>query len=519
MVKVLHILSTIGVLIFLFISYSCAIPGLSTIKKVDSLFLEAEALDHSGSYNAAIDKYKAALKEFRKPGAYHSLRRHVDEDFPVLVNDRIIRCCSNFANSLFLEAEKSYHQGDYSESIKKYKATIKEPEKHGVPYSLLQDISTDFPTSTLVNFRIASCYSKLAEQSDDSEILYTNAITYVKKVAVSKTYSIYKAESYHLWGILLHKSGKHDKAVQRFRMFVEYFPENSLAAEASYHIGVFYHNQKNYPLSRKAFYQVLNTIPPSRFRDEAQYRIAQSFLDESNYEKAYQGFLKVHTSEFQVESRYYAAHCLYQLGRHSEALIQYINFTRAHPKSQYTVAVHITMGEIYSKKKDYKKALSSYQIALQNTEKRPLKIKLQLAIGKMYFGKKDYKNALSNYQLALQNTEKQPFKTEIQLAMAEAYLAIGKVHFGKKDYENALSSYQLALQNTEKYPLKTEIQLAIVLAYLNHGNAKNAMATCKRILSGTKIDRERMLKANSLTRERLTIAKGVQFYRYILHII
>ncbi len=475
MVKVWHILNIIGILTFPFILCSCAIPALSTIKKVDRLFSEAEALDHSGSYNAAIDKYKAALKEFRKSGVFQPLRRHLDEGFPVFVNDRIIRCCSKLANSFFLEAEKSYHQENYSEAIKKYKVTIKEPEKHGVPYSRLEDISPDFPTSMLVNFRIASCYSKLAEQSDDSEILYSNAITYAKKAVMSKTYSIYKAKSYYLWGSLLHKSGKHDKAIQRFRMFVEYFPENPLVAEALYRIGIFYHNQENYLLSRKAFEQILNQFPSSRFQDEAQYRIAQSFFKELDYEQAYERFVKVYESDFQIESRYYAAYCLYQLGKHSEALIQYVNFTRAHPKSQYTIAARITMGKIYFKKKDYRKALSSYQLALQNTKEQPLKI-------------------------------------EIQLAIAEAHFALGKMDFGKKDYKKALTNYRFALRNTEKQPLKTEIQLAMTFAYLNHDDAKNAIATCKRILSGTERDIATVLTIDPTAGEKLTIAKGIQFY-------
>ena len=123
-----------------------------------------------------------------------------------------------------------------------------------------------------------------------------------------------------------------------------------------------------------------------------------------------------------------------------------------------------------------------------------------------------YSKVIVYCELALRKVKKQSLKTEIQSALVEAHFIIGKAHFEKKDYESALSHYQLALQNTQKYPLKTEIQLSMAFAYLNHGNAKNAMATCKRILLGAKIGRERMLKANSLTRERLTIAEGIQFY-------
>ena len=167
----------------------------------------------------------------------------------------------------------------------------------------------------------------------------------------------------------------------------------------------------------------------------------------------------------------------------------------------------------------YNKAIIYYELALQKVKKQPLKTEIHLAIaeahfaiGKIYFGKKDYENAISTYQLALQNTEKQPLKTEIHLAIAEAHFAIGKIYFGKKDYENAISTYQLALQNTEKQPLKTEIHLAMVFAYFNHGNTKNALDICKRILSVTEKDPDTMLMVDSTSKKRLAILKGIQLY-------
>ena len=474
-IKLLCILRIINMLILVFTLPSCASLGLSTARQVESLFLEAQALDHSGYYDAAIEKYKAALEEFRKPGVTLGLRPHIDENFPASINSRIVRCCSNLAKSLFLEAEESYRQRDYLVAITKYKAAVEEPKKYGLAFIRLPNVGADFPTLVLINFKIANCYSKLAEQSNDSKILYGRALAYVQLAATPITNNKYKAESYYFWGVLLHKSGKPEQAIQKFNEFVIHFPTHPLVEEASYRIGVFYHKHKKYMLSRRAFKQIVNKFPSSIFKDEAWYRIAQSFLNELNYEQAYQGFVKVHKAEFQVESRYYAAYCLHQLGRHNAALILYANFIKKHPRNQYISAAYFAMGKIY-------------------------------------FGQRGYEKALSNYQSALQNTKEQHLKIQIQLAMAEAHFAMGRIYFGEKNYEKALSSYQSALQNSEKQPLKTEIQLAIVFAYLNHGNSKNAMATCKRILSETKIGRERMLKANSLTRERLTIAEGVQFY-------
>ena len=512
----------------------------------------------------------------------------------------------------FLEAEESYRLGDYNTAIKKYKVVLKEFGKPGVTLGLRPHVNKDFPT--LVNYRIAVGYSKLAEELNEPKV-FDLAIKYANRAASSSTDGKYKAESYHFWGELLHKTGEFELAVKRFSEFVEYYPESPFVEEASYRIGTFYYKQGNYKLSQIAFNRILNKFPSSRFKHEAHYRVAVALLKVENYEEAYQEFTKslhseIYSSNFREDGLYHVAYCLYQLGRYDEAFSYYSTFTTQYPKSQYIAAVpqyifsigkfyfgekqyekalssyqlalqntekqplkteiqlamaeaHLAIGKVYFGKKDYEKALTTYRLALQNTEKQPLKTEIQLAIaeahfaiGKIYFGKKDYEKALTTYRLALQNTEKQPLKTEIQLAMAEAHLAIGKVYFGKKDYEKALTTYRLALQNTEKQPLKTEIQLAIAeahftvgkiyfgkkdyekalttyrlalqntekqplktkillamaFAYLNHGDAKNAIDTCKHILSVTEGDPNTTLAVDLTTKKRLTIAKGTQLY-------
>ena len=333
---------------------------------------------------------------------------------------------------------------------------------------------------TLINFRIANSYSKLAERSDDSEILYTNAIIHAKEAATSKTDDKHKADAYYFWGVLLHKSGKPEQAVLKFSEFVTDFPRSPFVEKALYYMGTFYHQQKKYVLSRRTFDRILNKFPSSSFKHESHYRIAEVLLKEQNYEQAYQEFIeslrsKVYSPDFQEEALYHAAYCLYQLGKYDEARNQYTNFIKRHPKSQYRAGAHFT-------------------------------------IGKIYFGDKDYAKALSNYQSALQSTDKEPLKTEIQLATAETHFAIGKVYFGDKDYGKALSNYQSALRNVGKQPLKTKIQLAMAFTYLNQKDAKNAIDTCKRILSIHETDPLTMPTIDPTAEERLTIAKGVQLY-------
>ena len=394
--KVSHILSIVGMLILAFTLSSCAI--ISSAKRVEDFFLAGQALEDSGYYDAAVEKYKVALKEFGKPGVSLEVRQVINERFPALVNSKIAGCYAKRVEDIFLAAEELYHSKHYDGAIGKYKIALKEFRKPEVTPGIRPHIDENFPT--LVKSRIAKCYVK-------------------------------PAEDFYLEAEALYRSGDYDTAVEKYEAALEEFGKPGVTPEVLPNIDTDFPALVNYNIAK--CYSKLAQAPDSK------------------------------------------------------------NF--------------------------YSKAIVYYELALQKDAKRPLETEIQLAmaeahlaIGKVYFGEKDYENALSSYQSALQNTEKQSLKTEIHLAIAEAHFAIGKIHFGKKNYEKALTTYQLALQNTEKQPLKTEIHLAMAFAYFNHGNTKNAMDICKRILSVTEKDPDTMLMVDSTTKKRLTIAKGIQLY-------
>ncbi len=288
--KVWHILSCIGMIILVFTLSSCAMLGLSTARQVERLFLEAQALERVEAYNAATEKYKVALKEFKKPGVTLGIRPHVDENFPALINGSITRCRSKLVEHRFLEAEESYHQKDYGMAIEKYDLALKEPEKHGLTFDHLLYIG-------FINYRIASCYLKLAEQSESPKVLYSKAIVYAEKVI-------------------------------------------------------------NHPIGSEG--------------DTYQLRKRDSLSQTINYLIGSENYKKPIKTEIQ----------------------------------SVIATAHFGIGKIFFKKKDYKKALSNYQLALQNTEKEPSKIKIQLAMTFAYLNQGDVKNATVTCKRIRPTTEK-----------------------------------------------------------------------------------------------------------------
>ena len=344
---------------------------------------------------------------------------------------------------LFQSAEDLYGQADYEGALVKYTAALEESMKEGVD---TQIIDKDF--TTLVHYKIAVVYSRLAQQSGDVSH-YKTAIDHVEKVALTATVPKYKEALTYLWGHCLYRTAQYKLAELKFKQLIENFPDSLFVEYAWYAIGQSNYKLQDYEDSRQAFKALLNDFISSDFRDDAQHMIAQSFLNESNYEQAYQEFDKIATEEFknypdlQAEAMYKAAYSLNQLSRDNEAIKRYTNFIKQFPDSPYVTAAYFDQGTIYAKHKEYKKARANYELALQNTADRGLQAEIQSAIGQTYFDQGAYKNALVSYNILL---EKYPDNNFI----AEARLGIANSHFRLENWDEAIIAYKQVI-NEYKY--------------------------------------------------------------------
>ena len=190
MVKAFFLLSIVALFILVSALSSCAMLGISTAKRVEDFYLEAEALYHSGNYNAAIKKYKIALEEFGKPGVGLGIRPHIDAGFPARVNSRITECYVKPVEDFYLGAEALYRLGNYNAAIKKYKIALEEFGKPGVVLGIRPYIDAGFPAR--VNFGIAKCYVK-------------------------------PVEDFYLEAEALHRSGNYNAAIEKYKIALEEF--------------------------------------------------------------------------------------------------------------------------------------------------------------------------------------------------------------------------------------------------------------------------------------------------------
>ena len=128
---------------------------------------------------------------------------------------------------LFEAAETLYGQNDYEGAIAKYEETLKESNKLRAK---TEAIDKDF--KTLVNLKIATSYTKLAEQSEDANYYYEKALEHIEQATSTVKLAKHQEELTYLWGQILYKTGKLEQAAEKFTALIENFPNSRFVEEA-----------------------------------------------------------------------------------------------------------------------------------------------------------------------------------------------------------------------------------------------------------------------------------------------
>ena len=127
---------------------------------------------------------------------------------------------------LFEAAETLYGQNDYERAIAKYSEALKESYKLRAK---TETIDKDF--TTLVNFKIAVSYAKLAEH-EDNPIHYEKALEHVEKAAQTVKLAEYEENLTYLWGHILYKTEQLEPALEKFTQLIENFPHSRFMEKA-----------------------------------------------------------------------------------------------------------------------------------------------------------------------------------------------------------------------------------------------------------------------------------------------
>jgi len=344
---------------------------------------------------------------------------------------------SQKVKNLYEEAEAMYSAQNYEEAINKYNEALLEAEKRFINTDV---IDKDFPT--LAKYKIAVCYSNLAEQRGDVAY-YDKALEYIEEIYPVARVRKHQEGITYLWGHVQFKQEKFEESEPKFVELIGRFPDSIFVENAWYAIGQINYKLEKFEEARKAFKSVIDNFPHSEYKDDAQQLIAQSFFIEENFKQALTAFDVLTTEGFknypdlQPEAKYKAAHCLFQLGRDDEAIARYNSYIAEHPDDRLVLAAYFDLGAIYAKQKDYDNARTNYELALQHTDDVQTQADIQREIERVYSDQKG--QALANGVIEKKRKDE---KFDAQAAEIQMKLKLGDTQLKMENYENAVAEYK-----------------------------------------------------------------------------
>jgi len=333
--------------------------------------------------------------------------------------------------ALYEEGEKLYAQMKYKDAIAQFRALEMADES---PDALKFD--PDF--RNLARYRLALCYSKLAEQREDVN-LYDESLRYVELAYRNAKRDKYREGATFLWGRVLFKMERYEEAEAKLSELIEGFPDSLFVEDALYSIAYINYRLSKYGEARKTFASLLDSNLSTTYANDAQRMIAQSFLVEQNYEQALKECEKLDAEEWRPESLYKIAYCCSKLGRHEDALKRYGELVKNYPDSHFVTAAYFDMGTIYGLLKDYKNARQNYYNALDTMEDSKIQAEIQYEIGRSFYEESDYQNAIESHRklINIYPESGKVANAKVQLAGSHLYL---------KNYRKSLAICQEILK-------------------------------------------------------------------------
>ncbi|MGM0608709.1 MAG: tetratricopeptide repeat protein [Candidatus Muiribacteriota bacterium] len=254
-----------------------------------------------------------------------------------------------------------------------------------------------------------------------------------------------------------------DEAVDILKFIYENFPDNDWADASLYLIGDSYMKQSEYEQAIKYFDKIIQKYPDSPLISDALFFKGKCFYLQQKFSSmidVFENFLIKFSESYwdfeilsmlkEVEEKegkrvdiifYNIALSLHEKGETSKAQKYYENIILNYTKSSFYNDALYMLGEINSKKGEFKKALNFYKKISENSD---YYFRALYKIGEIKFNLSDYKDALSFFELVF---EKSP--SENRHKIIDSYYMYGESLLNLEKTEKALSFFN---EFIEKYP-------------------------------------------------------------------
>lgn len=170
------------------------------------------------------------------------------------------------------------------------------------------------------------------------------------------------------------------------------------------------------------------------------YRLGFQFFLKKDYAKASQEFILELNRNFEnFNAYYYLGFCYKNLKQYDNALFTFNRALELKNKNMnYMPAIYQAMANIYFKKRDYDRAISTVLHAIKKGYRSPSLLNL---LAKVYL----YKNDLMRAQKAIE------LSLELDEVNSQAYNLLGLLYMAQKNYSRAVTAFLVAIGFDGKY--------------------------------------------------------------------
>ncbi len=308
-------------------------------------------------------------------------------------------------------------------------------------------------------------------------------------------------------------------AAERYRMFIEQYPDHELIGAAKYALGWSYFMMGDFENVTGPLIDFLENYeaPPIAlfpYDTDTQLRIGDAFFAQGKYREALEFYNKAIGAEPGGDyAMYQVANSHYRLNRNFEAVSQFRRLLRIYPFSSLREQAQYNIAYIYLNTANYDQAIEEFQTVIRRFPGTEWAARAQYNIGDSYYNAGNFEEAIEAYSRVLENYPRSNYIIEAINGIQFAQLSIGDEDtstdiledfladnptsttadrlrfrqaeniFQTGDYEGAVREFRQYLRITNNRNLMPEAYFNLADAHQRQGNLDDAIEAYKTIVT------------------------------------
>ncbi len=282
------------------------------------------------------------------------------------------------------------------------------------------------------------------------------------------------------FAIGLFEKGLYEMAISEYQEFLANFPSNPNAGEAIFGIAESYFFMQDYPQAFEMYRQYKEKYPDGERETLCTLRQGQSLYLEGKPQEALMHLSSVKVEGLKgpfVQSLYFYLARSYQAQQDEDKAMDYFQKATAVPEAtRYTAVSFLELGDLYSEKKEYAKAVEQYVKAQQNAPTPDLKGLALYKQGEAQFLAGQYELSTEIFKQILTDFPDEPIAQD---ALTNLLLGL----FNSSHYEDIISTYLAYSDLVKKENLFVDGYLTVANAHAELKRYDDALKFLEKILS------------------------------------